>query len=150
MKKQIATLALTAALALTVSACGSEPADTTGESTPPAETAVVQETQPVETEAAAVADMFEAFPAALDDAGYTYEVTTMGAELIGAERGEKYTFEFGSVELYRFPEGAEALTTGEVTLEGFGAFPIEVSGNYGLIVSLDENADAIVEIFKAL
>ena len=145
MKKQIATLALTAALALTVSACGAA-SDDVGESTPPA----VQETQPAETEAAAAADMFEAFPAALDDAGYTYETTMMGAELIGAERGEKYTFEFGSVELYRFPEGAEALTTGEVTLEGFGAFPIEVNGNYGLVVSLDENADAIVNIFKSL
>lgn len=149
MKRKISIMILAAMAVASLSACGADtPSNSTTPSDPPAQQTEQQE-QPQET-AEVAQDAFEQFKAALDAEGYTYKVTTMGAELVGAERGEKYTFDFGSVELYRFPEGAEALTTGEVTLEGFGNFPIEVNGNYGLVVSLDENEDAIKAIFAGL
>ena len=152
MKKALSIILLTAVTAAALSACGSgsvAPAETTQQPTQQVEKTAQQAAQPAESPGA-TADTFEQFRAALDDAGYTYEVTPMAAEMVGAERGEKYAFDFGSVELYRFADGAEALSTGEVTLEGFGSFPIKVSGNYGLIVSLDENTDEITAIFAGL
>lgn len=163
MKKKLSAIILATAMVATLSACGTAETEGTEPATQPEtqqveqqETQETQESQAAketqeqqETEAAAT-DAFDQFKDALDDAGYTYEVTQMAAEMVGAERGEKYTFDFGSVEMYRFPDGADALTSGEVTLEGFGAFPVEVNGNYGLVVSLTENEDAIMAIFEAL
>lgn len=96
------------------------------------------------------ADGFEQFKAALDEAGYSYETTQMAAEMVGAEVGEKFTFDFGKVELYRFADGAEPLTTGEIVLEGFGAFSISVNGNYGAIIDVTENEAEITAIFDGL
>lgn len=148
MKRKMTSLILAMLTAVTLTACGNEPAEnSSGATTPPSSQTTEQQNT---TTPDAAADAFEQFKAALDDAGYTYEVVPMAAELVGAERGEKYKFDFGSVELYRFAAGADPLTSGEVTLEGFGAFPIEVNGDYGLLVSLDENEDAIKAIFDEL
>lgn len=95
-------------------------------------------------------DGFEQIKAAFDKAEYSYETTQMAAELVGAEKGEKYTFDFGKVELYLFSDGAEPLTSGEVILEGFGSFPISVNGNYGVIIDVTENESEITAIFNEL
>ena len=95
-------------------------------------------------------DGFEVFAAGLADLGGTWEGTQMAADMIGAEKGVKYTSEIGSVELYQFAEGAEALSTGTVTLEGFGEMPIEVAGVYGLFVSVDSSEQEILDLFQTL
>lgn len=141
MKTRISAFLLATALAVALTGCGTE-APSNAE-TPPAQQ---DEVQPTET---APTNVFESFAAALDNAGYDYEVIPMAAELVGAERGEKYKFSFGSVELYRFADRSEELSAGEVELEGFGAFPIEVNGNYGLLVSLEENEAEIIALFEA-
>ena len=170
MKKRILIALTCAALCLPVAACGNN--DTGAGSSSPAPTAQTESVQAPESQAApestapaksepeesvaleesetAAADGFEQFKAALDEKGYTYETTAMAAEMVGAERGEKYTLDFGTVELYRFADGAEPLSTGEVTLEGFGAFPITVSGNYGAIVNVTGHADEMTAILEGL
>lgn len=146
MKNKLSAIIIASALAVSLAACGNGASSST-----PAASSIPQSEQAAESTAASVeTNAFDQFKAALDNAGYTYETTVVAADMVGAERGERYTFDFGSVELYRFADGAEALSTGEIMLEGFGAFPIEVNGNYGLVVSLDENADAITSIFAAL
>lgn len=151
MRKKLAALILTVVTVSALSACGADGANNNAGNVPsPGASPTVQQVEQSAEVPEATADAFEAFKSALDDAGYTYEVVPMAADLVGAERGEKYKFDFGSAELYRFADGADALASGEVTLEGFGAFPIEVNGNYGLILSVTENEDAIKAIFSAL
>lgn len=106
-----------------------------------------QEEQSTEPQSA---DLFEEYKFVLTNSGYAFEAVEMAADLVGAERGEKYIFDFGTVELYCFADGAETLTSGEIILDGFGAFPIEVSGNYGVIFSLEENEAAIRSLFFGL
>lgn len=142
MKVRTSALILAASLAVVLAGCG---ASNTGEEPTPPPTSQI-EAHPTEQ---ASSDVFESFKNALENEGYDFEVVQMAADLVGAERGEKYKFDFGSVELYRFADGAEALSSGEVTLEGFGAFPIEVNGNYGLLASLDENEAEIIALFEA-
>lgn len=78
----------------------------------------------------------------------------MGAELVGAKAGQKYTFDFGKIEIYQFEDGSEALekavSDGGVTLEGFGVFPCEFNGNLAAIVELSENEEAILNLFNSL
>lgn len=170
MAKRILTALACAALCLSLTACGNNDtgagssstasvAQTESVSTPESraapESAAPEASETGESDAseeseAAAADGFEQFKAALDEKGYTYETTAMAAEMVGAERGEKYTLDFGTIELYRFADGAEPLNTGEVTLEGFGAFPITVSGNYGAIVNVTDHADEMTTILKGL
>lgn len=119
------------------------------ESSTPENSELEESDAPKESDAEAT-DGFELFKSALDEKGFTYETTVMAADLVGAERGEKYTLEFGTVELYRFADNAEPLSTGEVTLEGFGTFPITISGNYGAIINVTDHADEITIIFKEL
>lgn len=150
MKRATALAISVVAISLTMSACGSNqdlPAPTQQQAVE-----VSQTPQPIPTVTTEQisGDGFEQFKSGLDDAGYSYETVTMAAELIGAERGEKYKFDFGQVELYRFADGAEPLTAGEVILEGFGAIPISVSGNYGAIIDVTENEADIHAIFEAL
>lgn len=97
---------------------------------------------------------FDTFKAALDDSGYSYEVITMGAELVGASRGEKYKFDFGTIELYQFDDNSDALSKavedGGLTLEGFGVFPCEFNGSLAAIIDVSENADSLLDLFNSL
>ena len=167
MKKKIIALLLAGLLAAPVAACtSSEPSSSApqssssaaAESEAPASSEVSEVSTPAPTEAPteaptpepAAQDGFEAFAAGLADLGGTWEETQMAADLIGAEKGVKYTSEIGSVELYQFAEGAEALSTGTVTMEGFGEMPIEVAGVYGLVISVDSSEQEILNLFQAL
>ena len=161
MKKKITALLLAGLLAASVAACtGSESSSSTPqssssaatESEAPASSEVSEVSTPAPTEAPtpepAAQDGFEAFAAGLADLGGTWEETRMAADIIGAEKGVKYTSELGSVELYQFAEGAEALSTGTVTMEGFGEMPIEVAGVYGLVISVDGSEQEILDLLQ--
>lgn len=97
---------------------------------------------------------FDRFEAGLDDAGYTYETVSMAAELVGAHMGVKYKFDFGTVELYQFEDGSDALTKavqdGGLTLEGFGVVRCELNGTLAAIVSVTENEDTLLSLFNGL
>lgn len=167
MKKLIALLF---ALCMLLTACSSpkEPADTSNVSTTDTTQEAVQSDAAQDAEdtpageedtaddpaAQATASPFETFQAALDEAGYTYEVVTMGAELVGAAAGEKYKFDFGTVELYQFDEGSAALeqavADGGLTLEGIGVLPCEFNGNLAALINVTENSDTILNIFQSL
>ena len=103
-------------LCFSLSACGSTTSGQPASSAPspsesPAPSAVQQSAAPSPSADPSVESTtpFEQFRSSLDDAGYTYEVTTMAAELVGASSGEKYKFDFGTVELYQFDEDSDAL-----------------------------------------
>ncbi len=78
----------------------------------------------------------------------------MGAEFVGASSGEKYKFDFGTVELYRFDEGSDTLSKavedGGLTLEGFGVFPCHFNGSLAAIIDVTENEDALLDLFNSL
>lgn len=154
MKKSVILAVGVFAMCFMLSACGDQQDKNTQESAAPSQQQTVEMSQSPSTEEPEnndiSADGFQQFKEGLGGAGYTYETVTMAADLIGAERGEKYKFDFGKVELYRFADGAEPLATGEVVLDGFGALPIYVNGNYGAIIDVTENEDAIKEIFNSL
>lgn len=163
MKKKITALLLAGLLAVSVAACtSSEPsssapqssnsAATESEASTSSEASEVSTAAPTEAPASepAAQDGFEVFAAGLADLGGTWEETQMAADMVGAEKGVKYTSEIGSVELYQFAEGAEALSTGTVTMEGFGEMPIEVAGVYGLFVSVDSSEQEILDLFQTL
>lgn len=163
MKKKITALLLAGLLAVSATACtGSEPSSSTpqssssaaAESEVPGSSEASEVLTPASTEVPtpepAAQDGFEVFAAGLADLGGTWEETQMAADMIGAEKGVKYTSEIGSVELYQFAEGAEALSTGTVTMEGFGEMPIEVAGVYGLVVSVDSSEQEILDLFQTL
>lgn len=163
MKKKIITLLFAGLLAASIAACtSSEPSSsapqssgsTVAESEAPASSEVSETSTPAPTEAPTPEpveqDGFEVFAAGLADLGGTWEETQMAADMIGAEKGVKYTSEIGSVELYQFAEDAEALSTGTVTMEGFGEMPIEVAGVYGLVVSVDSSEQEILDLFQTL
>lgn len=146
MRKKFASMILATVAVATLSACGAGVANNAITVTPTQPAQQVEATWTPES----AADGFAQFKAGLDGAGYSYEVVPLGADLVGAERGEKYKFDFGKVELYRFAEGSEALTSGEIVLEGFGAFPIEVNGQYGAIIDVTTHKNAMEDIFSAL
>lgn len=158
MKKAFVSVLLLSLLAL--SACGSpsQPAQSdVPASSPPATVPDVSTPAPSSPAPAATApsaNPFDAFKAALDDAGYSYEVVAMGAELVGASRGEKYKFDFGTVELYQFDDDSDVLSKaiedGGLTLEGFGVFPCEFNGSLAAIIDVTENADTLLGLFNSL
>lgn len=148
-RTKLATAILATIVVATLSACSTGGTNNSRIETSEATTQFTQQVEATKGLGHA-ADGFSQFKDALDNAGYPYEVVQMGAELVGAERGEKYKFDFGTVELYRFSSGADALTNGEIALEGFGSFPIEVSGQYGAIISVTANEDEIKEMFADL
>lgn len=163
MKKKIVAILLAGLLAAPIAACtSSEPSSSAPqssssaatESEAPASNEAYEVLTPVSTETPtpepAAQDGFEVFAAGLADLGGTWEETQMAADMIGAEKGVKYTSEIGSVELYQFAEDAEALSTGTVTMEGFGETPIEVAGVYGLVISVDSSEQEILDLFRAL
>lgn len=149
MKKKL-MLGLALALSLSLAACGG---DTVGQQSSQPSTAspesAVPASEPVQNETP-----FDKFTSGLDSLGYQYETTTMAAELVGGKVGQKYTFDFGEIEIYQFDEGSDALTQalsdGGLYLEGFGVFPCIFNGNLAAIVDLSENEDQIVELFNGL
>ena len=158
MKKAFVSVLLLSLLAL--SACGSpsQPAQSdVPASSPPAtvpDVSTPAPSSPAPATTAPSANPFDAFKAALDDAGYSYEVVAMGAELVGASRGEKYKFDFGTVELYQFDDDSDVLSKaiedGGLTLEGFGVFPCEFNGSLAAIIDATENADTLLGLFNSL
>ena len=159
MKKHLVSVSVLLCVAL--SACSStastDPAATTPlPSDSPVPEIVEQSASPSASvePSAELTTPFEQFRSSLDDAGYTYEVTTMAAELVGASSGEKYKFDFGTVELYQFDEGSESLAQveadGGVTLEGFGVFSCELNGNLAAVINVTEHYDDILSIFNSL
>lgn len=158
MKKAFVSFLLVSLLAL--SACGSSAQSAQPDvpaSSPPAtipDVSTPAPSSPAPTTPEPSPDPFDAFKAALDDAGYSYEVVTMGAALVGASRGEKYKFDFGTVELYQFDDTSNALSKavedGGLTLEGFGVSPCEFNGNLAAIIDVTENAGALLNLFNSL
>lgn len=158
MKKAFIVVLLLALL--TLSACGgpSQPAQSgVSASSPPATTPYVSTPAPSSPATAVTkpaSNPFDTFKAALDDAGFSYEVVTMGAELVGASKGEKYKFDFGTIELYQFDDDSDALSKAVaedgLTLEGFGVFPCEFNGSLAAIIDVSENADALLDLFNSL
>lgn len=149
MKKKL-ILGLALALSLSLAACGgdtgaqqsTQPSTTSTESTTPASEPAQNETP------------FDKFASELDSLGYQYETTTMAAELVGAKVGQKYTFDFGQIEIYQFDEGSDALnqavSDGGLYLEDFGTFPCIFNGNLAAIVDLSANESEIVDLFNGL
>ena len=98
--------------------------------------------------------VFEAFAAGLGRLGIDYEEVVMEAEIVGAVQGMKFKLSDGQIELYRFEEGSDALKAATdnkvLTLEGFGAFPAEVNGEYAMMIDYMVHTDAIIELFNSL
>ncbi len=156
MKKTLAFI-LALMLAFALAGCGGETGNTPSASpteSSQAEPTPSPEAPEVTPEPQQDATPFEKFSDGLDKLGYKYESTVMGAELVGAKSGQKYTFDFGKIEIYQFEDGSEALekavSDGGVTLEGFGVFPCEFNGNLAAIVELSENEEAILNLFNSL
>lgn len=154
MKKRIAAIACTSALLIALSACG-EPASQNGDNSTPTPAVVSPAQEPAASPEQPQSDIFTQFQDALDSAGYSYETTVMGAELVGAEQGMKYKIGDGSVELYRFDESSDAYKKADednaLTLEGFGAFPATVKDGRALLIDgLADEQDAITAIFDGL
>lgn len=142
--KKIITLALSLLLLL-LTACGQTAAPAQSDAPDQADTPPTQE----ET-----GTPFDRFEASLDDAGYTYETVTMAAELVGARIGVKYKFDFGTVELYQFEDGSDALAQatedGGLTLEGFGVVRCDFNGSLAAVFDVTENSDTLHALFEAL
>lgn len=155
MKKLIAII-LSALLVASLGACSSAETSSAPESSASSASAaeskeaseISSEMEP--TPEPTVENGFDAFASGLSALGGNWEETPMAADMVGAEEGIKYTSDIGSVELYRFADGAEALSTGMVTLEGFGEMPIEIAGNYGLFLSVESREDEILSLFQTL
>lgn len=149
MKKGL-TLGLALALSLSLAACGGN----TGSQPSAQPTAATQESIAPSAEPTPNETPFEKFSSELDSLGYQYQTTTMAAELVGAKTGQKYTFDFGKIEIYQFEEGSEALeqaiNDGGVYLEGFGVFPCVFNGTLAAIVDVTENEDQIIDLFNGL
>lgn len=156
MKKFSVLLVVVMVFGLLLSACGEKDVNPTQSVNSVDVTQnVVSSTDPtMEVKTDENKDKFTTFKDKLSESSFTYETVTMGADLVGAVKGEKYKFDFGSVELYEFEEGSDALTTakdnGGLTLEGFGTFPCEFNGNLAMLIDVTENEDAIKSIFSAL
>jgi len=160
-------LLVTMLFVLLLSACGSPSVPTKEAPTSPAEisgnqsettpnqsvTATVQ-SEPKPDEPPVEETPFDKFQRELDDAGYTYEVVPMAAELVGATSGVKYKLDFGNIEVYQFEDGSEALASavesGGILLEGFGTFPCDFNGNLAALIDVTENKDAILDLFNSL
>lgn len=157
MKKRLFAVVMSALLVASLGACSAaETSSSALESSVPAVSAVDSEeasetsSEAEPTPEPAVENGFDTFASGLSALGGDWEETPMAADMVGAEEGIKYTSDIGSVELYRFADGAEALSTGTVTLEGFGEMPIEIAGNYGLFLSVENQEDEILSLFQTL
>ena len=157
MKKKMFAVLMAAMLVASLGACSSaETSSSAPENSSPAVSTVESEEAPETSSEAeptpehAVENGFDTFASGLSALSGDWEETPMAADMVGAEEGIKYTSDIGSVELYRFADGAEALSTGTVTLEGFGEMPIEIAGNYGLILSVENQEDEILSLFQTL
>lgn len=95
-------------------------------------------------------DAFSTFASGLNSLGIEYTEDYVEASMVGAEEGIRYKTESGNIELYVFPESAEALQTGTITFEPFGEFPIEVNGNLGLFIEDIPEKEKIISLFEGL
>lgn len=156
MKKLSILLVVVMVMSLFLTACGEKaPEPTQQVNTGDVTQNVVNSPDPTEeVTPAETSTPFDTFKGELSKSGFTYETVTMGAELVGAVKGEKYKFDFGSVELYEFEDGSEALSAAKenvgLTLEGFGTFPCEFNGNLAMLIDVTENEDTIKDIFNGL
>lgn len=157
MKKKSILLSATLLFALLLSACGGKGTEPTQKVSDAGVSQNIIADTPAPTEDVKdheSTDPFDAFKDKLSQGGFSYETVTMAAELVGAQKGEKYKFSFGSVELYLFEDESEALNAakenGGLTLEGFGVFPCEFNGNLAMLIDVTESEDQIQEIFISL
>lgn len=131
-------------LALTLSACGG-----TDKGNIPASTPISTIEPTVQN-----LDQFVIFETALTDSGYIFEKVDMAAEMLGAESGAKYKFDFGTVELYMYDKDSDAyqaaLSSGKVTLEGIGDFEATINNGMAIIIDVSSNEEAILELFNNL
>lgn len=92
-------------------------------------------TQPIQDSV----DSFLTFQNGIDSLGLTYEVTFVLAQMLGAERGYRYTLDDGRIELYEFDVNSEAFAlvvqNKAITMEGFGDIPVVVAGNMAMIIN---------------
>ena len=92
----------------------------------------------------------------LQRSGIKFEKVTMAAEMVGAEAGVKFKTDTGKIEIYRFAKDSEALSQAlknqEVAVEGFGALPAEVFGQYAMISDMSGEEKTVVEdiVYKIL
>lgn len=162
MKNKVFALILIALMFVAIAGCGpsdtsvSEPvSDGPSFSPEPSQLASEEPSVPNSTEEPGeTSTPFDRFKRALDNSEYSYEVVPMAAELVGASVGEKYKFDFGTVELYQFDENSEAFSKAKendgLTLEGFGVFPCRFNGNLAAIIDVAENEDALTDMFDSL
>ena len=163
MKRFLATMLFV----LLLSACGSpsvptedaptSPAKISGnqpETTPNQSADATVQSEPKSDESSVEETPFDKFQQGLDNAGYSYEIVPMAAELVGAISGVKYKLDFGTVEVSQFEDGSEALASavegGGILLEGFGTFPCDFNGNLAALIDVTENKDAILDLFNSL
>lgn len=140
--KKILTLALCAIMALAICSCGDTNVSDSKESTS-------QATQPTTEQKTG----FEQFSEGLSELGLTCEETIIAAEMVGAKEARRYEDANNRVELYLFEDG-DAFDTVKsdkaINLEGFGSFPVEIHGNYALLISNSSQEDEILSIFNNL
>lgn len=96
---------------------------------------------------------FDSIKKALQDNGYAItKETTMGAELIGAKTGIKYTTNKGNIEIYQFDKSSEAYKKaekdGKIAMEGFGEFGITLNNDFGMFS--DNASEDLIKLFKSL
>ncbi len=99
------------------------------------------------------ADQFARFEAGLSDLGLTYSAKTdAAAEMIGGLKGQKYTMDGYTIELYQFDPESDAYKAAEekqaVTLEGFGDFAVYVHN--GMVMMKDGVPQSVVDLFNTL
>lgn len=93
----------------------------------------------------------------LDNLGMKYTEMPVTADLIGAKKAVRYTFDDNTlIEIYKFDENSEAFKkvkeNKEVTIEGAGSAPVdEVSANLALYIEGDiKNKKEIIDLFKSI
>lgn len=144
-------------LAFSLSACGEKAPSSSAKSSDPSGASQVQSTVGDTTPAASKPESktkFEQFEAGLEDAGISYEKQTVAADMVGASIGARYVIGDGRAELYQFDPESDAYKqmkeSKSLTLEGFGAFPVEVNEEMALLLnSFSSDAQSkVLEIFK--
>lgn len=159
--KALFTCVIVACLAFGLMACGgkapsgtSEPSSGATSQPQSSSSSISQPAQSSSTEPA-IADTktFKDFENGLADLGLTYsERVVMAAELVGGESGYKYKMENYNIEIYQFDPNSEAYqkaeTDGNITLEGFGDFPVYAHG--GFVMLEGDLPQEVVDLFNSL
>ena len=98
-------------------------------------------------------DVFAKFENGLSDLGLTYSAKTETvADMIGGIKGQKYTMDGYTIELYQFEPSSDAYKSAEekqaVTMEGFGDFSVYVHN--GMVMMKDGVPQNVVDLFNTL